>query len=101
MNEKQILDMMHIVSSCLQAFVIILALMAFSHVDNKRAWWWFVLASLFVFTRRLTASVEALLNVNTDMLEAIQTVSISIMWILFIIIRTDKFKYKGRNSNGS
>jgi len=98
MNEKQLLDIIHVISSCLQAFVVVMALVAFGHVDNKRAWWWFVLASVVVFTRRLTAVYESIFAVNTNILEGIQTISISVMWLIFILIRTDNFK---RNPNGA
>ena len=95
MNEKQVLDIIQVVSSCLQAFVIVMALVAFGHVDNKRAWWWFVLASVVVFTRRLTAVYASIFALNTAILEGLQTISISIMWLIFILIRTDYFKRNG------
>lgn len=86
------LEAMSVTSVCLQAFVVLLAMISYGFVEDKFAWRWFVAASLMVFIRRLTGMFEALLGSNTDDIEAIETVLISMMWILFMFIKTNGFK---------
>lgn len=94
MNEEKLLELLIIISSCMQAFVVVMAMVALGHVQNKRAWKWFILAGVLVFARRLTGTIECLYDLDTNVIENLTTIVISIMWLLFIFVRTDYLRSK-------
>src|SRR5512137_2148938 len=88
MSEAKLLEFMIVISMCLQGFVILLALILYGYIPDKSAWKWFLLASIVVFARRLTATYEFLSAINTNMLEALETAVISLMWIIYVLKRS-------------
>lgn len=73
-----------VLAMVMQAVVVMMALGAYSHVPDRGSWRWFVLAGLAVFARRLTAVAERAMGFDTTLLENIETVLISCLWIVYI-----------------
>ena len=89
MNQLTLFEIVIVLSMFLQACVLILSLIAFGHIPDKKAWKWFIFAAILVFTRRLTGVFEQLSGMDTHLTENAQTILISAMWIIYILKRTD------------
>lgn len=99
MTLDRLMDFLIVFGVAIQASVVLLSVIAYGYCVYKRAWFWFMLASIVVFVRRLTGFYATAYDVNLSVVQAVETIAISIMWLLFILFSTRMFRAH-RDVNG-
>lgn len=92
MTVDKFMDYLVVFGVAIQASVVLLSVIAYGYCVYKRAWFWFMMASIVVFVRRLTGFYASAYDVDLSVLQALETIAISIMWLLFILFSTKMFR---------
>jgi hypothetical protein len=83
-----------VASIVLHMCMLIMALIAYSYIQDKKSWRWFILAALLVLIRRALALVGVAMDVSTVTWQSGTTILITLFWIVYI---WERCKYGKRN----
>jgi hypothetical protein len=92
-NFLTILETLLIGSLFIQAFVVFFALIAYSNIEDRHAWKYFIIATTLIVLRRLVGMVRySEINLKSLEVEYIITIFISLFFIAYILKKTAWFK---------
>jgi hypothetical protein len=93
MAHLTLLEILVVACMIVQMVVVFLSLVAYAHIEDRKAWKYFILATTFIVLRRLIGIVRySSVDFKSLEMEYLITVFISFLFIAYILKKTDWFK---------
>jgi CDP-diglyceride synthetase len=93
MDQLTLLEFLIVSCMVIQAVVVFLALIAYSNIEDRHAWKYFILATTFIVLRRLVGIVRySTIDLKSLEVEYFLTILVSLFFIAYILKKTAWFK---------